>query len=792
MKKDFSEQDGARELMHTFSGNTRAYAVQHYENGNQWYEAIREPVTESIIESHLNGKMTVGVYPLNFDMVNFATIDIDVDDIDDDNQWAAAKLFVTSVYIKASFDRDITLLLEDTGHRGFHLYAFFAEPIQAKLARRLMKLLIGEVSDKKQDGLTVEIFPKQDSARDLGNPVKLPLGIHQKTKRRSTIIDCTCKPIEASIDAIINCPQVDLATIEKILDEYPEPDPHTHYNNDSMTISGYDEEGDPGLAVEQCAFLNAQQDHPQQPYDAWVGALSIVLPFGEAGTEWAHKLSESYDYYTPEETDNKIASLRADGMSPWSCATIRDRFGKCPDDCILEPLGDSEPSPVRFCYKVEDGTASLCIVSPEPSQSREAANLDFANLLPPDGFIKDYLDYASPLTEAPKIFHLSLALTILSTVVNRKIYIPFGGTSIKPNLWMVLIAPTSFYRKSTAISIGIDLLRDLCPELLLPNDFSREAFIGVLEQYPVGLLVHYEFQTLLQILGLSYMPGTKALLTELYDCPTKFTRKLKKETLILENPFLSLIAATTSEWLTTNTENREVQSGFLARCMFVPVYSKEKVLIFPPPANLTLKQKLLAQLEEISSVSGEVDLSLIKAQHEDYVLNLRGSISDSDVTMAGFISRLEINLLKIAALIEVSCSGQPVISPESYLIASRIIDHLADCLKKHVMKDLMATKDERLLEKIKAYIVKNPGCSRKKILQNYKVTADKAWKLVNLLEESGEIVIVVKGKGKFHYPAGHHDIPKDPEGGICPESCSPESNEKVLVEELLDPEGSEW
>jgi hypothetical protein len=760
MNKDLAVQDGAQGFIRTFGGNPNAYAVQHYENGKQYYEAIREPITESIIESHLNGEITVAVYPLNFDMVNFSTVDIDIDDIGNESMWAAARQYIKSICVYARM-LGISLLIEDTGNRGYHLYAFFEDHLQARHARHLMRILTSEITANWLDGVEVEIFPKQNITYDLGNPVKLPLGIHQKTQRCSTIINQEFEPVEEPLRTIINCTRVDSATLELILDLYPEPDPCTRYDSDWTEISGYDEEGDPGLAVEQCAFLNAQLDHPQQPYDEWVATISIVLPFGDAGTAWGHKLSESYLYYTPEETDDKIASLRADGMSPWSCATIRERFGKCPDDCVLESLGDSQPSPVRLCYPVAGGIKAGCALSPEPSCLHEAVNLDIADLLPSNGFLKDYLDYASPLTEAPEVFHVFVGLIIMSIVVNRQIYIQFGDRMILPNLWVVLIAPTSLYRKSTAIAMGTDLLRVYKPELMMPNEFTPEALVESLKDSPIGLLVHYEFKSLLEMVNRPYMMGAKPLLAELYDCPSVFTRKLKnKPTIVLKNPFLSLIAATTLVWLNKNIGEDDLESGFLARCMYVPVSTKEKDLIIPPPADKALKQKLIDQLKKLSSISGEVDISLIRAQHDDYALHLRGSISDDDVTMAGFIARLEINILKIAALVEASCSGQLVVSPESYLIASRIIEYLADCLKKHVMRDLMATKDERDIEKIKAYIGNNPGCSRKKILQDCNLTADKAWKLVTLLEESGEIVVVIKGKGKYHYLAGYEDIPE--------------------------------
>lgn len=757
-------KDGAGDFLSTFGGNPSAYAVQHFDNGDQWYEPVRRPLTESIVEDHLDGEMTVGVYPLDVDLVHFATIDID---LDDERLWASARQDVSSIHAYAK-ELGVALLIEDSGNRGYHLHALFSEPVQAKRARRLMRVFADRVAVPRQAGVGLEIFPKQDIAEDLGNPVKLPCGVHQKTQRRSTIINQDFEPVGQPIRTIVEWPRVDSAAVEDILNSHPEPEPHARHANDGAIASGYDEDGEPGLAVERCSFLSEQLDNPYQTYDEWVAALSIMLPFGETGSAWAHKLSESYEDYTPEETDDKIASLRADGMSPWSCATIRERFGKCPDECVLEPLGDTEPSPVRLCHPAAGSIKTGCVVSSEQNRFHEDANPNIAELLPSKSFLKDYVEFASPITEAPEIFHVFVGLAVMSIVVNRQIYITFGDIRILPNLWVVLIAPTSYFRKTTAISIGTGILRDYNAELILPSDFSAEALTETLEKSPIGLLVHYEFQSLLGQLERSYMSGAKALLTELYDCPAAYTRKLKKSTATLERPFLSMIAATTSEWLTAKTKNRDVQSGFLARCMFVPVSAKEKTLIIPPKADKNLRLNLLNQLREVSLVSGEVDLSLIKTQHEDYVRRLRGSVADGDATMAGFLARLEINLLKIAALIEVSCSGGLAISPESHLIASRIIDYLADSLRQHVMKDLMATEDEQLIEKIKAFIGKNPGCSRKMILQYCNIDSKRAWQLVTTLEESGEIVVETRGKGKYHYLAGYKDIPEDPEGGVCP------------------------
>lgn len=368
-------------------------------------------------------------------------------------------------------------------------------------------------------------------------------------------------------------------------------------------------------------------------------------------------------------------------------------------------------------------------------------------------------------------------------MVNRHVHIPWGDIHLFPNLWMVLIAPTSYFRKSTAIYYGASLVTEVDPKLILSGEFSREALVETLAESPAVIIVQYEFHSLLTLLERSYMTGTKAILTELYDCPAVYTRKLKKQTIVVERPCLSIISASTTEWLNVKTNHRDAQSGFLARFMYIPVSTKDKVITIPPPSDRNLRRTLVGQLHKIRNTTGVMDISEIRKQHHDYVLAFRQSVNQKNAALAGFCSRLEINLLKMSMLIELSCSGSLKISTESHLVASRIVDHLAECLQQHVMHELTATEDEKLLAKIKAYVEKNPGCYRKSILQYCNLDSGKAWKLVNLLEESGEIKTEKEGKAILHYPAGYVNVPKKVKvmTAPCPKLSSPATREVPLM-----------
>lgn len=250
MEQKLMAADGIRGFMCSFRGNPSAYAIQHFKKGKQSYETVRSPLTEADIQAHLRGERTLGVYPLDGDMVHFATIDID---IETESLRADAQRYVRSIKDYAK-ELGTLLLVEDTGNRGYHLHALFDAPVPAKIARQLLRVLTIEVAVPPQDGVGVEIFPKQDVAEDLGNPIKLPCGVHKKTGIRSTIVNRDFKPVEQPIRTILKWPRIQVATLREILKTHPALGLHERHNCDETIASGYDEHGDPGQAVYQCEF----------------------------------------------------------------------------------------------------------------------------------------------------------------------------------------------------------------------------------------------------------------------------------------------------------------------------------------------------------------------------------------------------------------------------------------------------------------------------------------------------------------------------------------------------------
>jgi hypothetical protein len=108
-------------------------------------------------------------------------------------------------------------LLEDSGYKGRHLWVLFQAPVPAAVARQTGTLFVA-LHGPKDRGLTVEVFPKQDATRgSIGNLIKLPLGIHRRTGRRSRFLLPDGTPAPDPHGLLRAHPRVDAAALESAI-----------------------------------------------------------------------------------------------------------------------------------------------------------------------------------------------------------------------------------------------------------------------------------------------------------------------------------------------------------------------------------------------------------------------------------------------------------------------------------------------------------------------------------------------------------------------------------------------
>jgi len=211
-----------------FKGREDYFALQT----NEGYRPINQPLSEKFLEKHFKGFVTFGIYVLTKSSeCNFICIDIDIpkeqlNDIEFENQKKKYEYLKESLII---FQKNITkklnisnnsILFEDTGGRGYHIWIFFDETIPGKDARKLYYIL------KTGVNLDFEFFPKQPNLTkecQFGSLIKLPLGKHQKYNSRSmffTISDTSeliIIPWEENFFHLKNIEKVKRKKVEQII-----------------------------------------------------------------------------------------------------------------------------------------------------------------------------------------------------------------------------------------------------------------------------------------------------------------------------------------------------------------------------------------------------------------------------------------------------------------------------------------------------------------------------------------------------------------------------------------------
>jgi hypothetical protein len=82
----------------------------------------------------------------------------------------------------------VPALLEDSGYKGRHLWIFLEAPEDAAVIRQFGGLFLRAHPLESPD-LQAEFFPKQaTTGGGIGNLIKLPIGIHRRTGRRSRLL----------------------------------------------------------------------------------------------------------------------------------------------------------------------------------------------------------------------------------------------------------------------------------------------------------------------------------------------------------------------------------------------------------------------------------------------------------------------------------------------------------------------------------------------------------------------------------------------------------------------------
>lgn len=277
-------------------------------------------------------------------------------------------------------------------------------------------------------------------------------------------------------------------------------------------------------------------------------------------------------------------------------------------------------------------------------------------------FLSEYIAYASVCTDAPAFFHLIIAFLLLSAIAGRKIVVKFSHGDVYPNLWIIILGPSSISRKTTAINIGKKLLP---PDIhFLAEESSPEGLISSLALNGIGVLINQEIGGFLQNMNRQYMRGYRESLNNLYDCPPHFSRGLKNNEVNITDVCISILGATTKSRLLKNMNEDDLLSGFFARFLYIlpslenrkwksVTHKKEEINVKESMLKFKLQdlQEFFSKQKQEEPIVLELDEDALK-RYNEWLKEWEERLEKEDNVdaMSSVYSRLSVYAVKFAIL----------------------------------------------------------------------------------------------------------------------------------------------
>lgn len=303
----------------------------------------------------------------------------------------------------------------------------------------------------------------------------------------------------------------------------------------------------------------------------------------------------------------------------------------------------------------------------------------------------------SPMT--PTIFHESAGLWLVSMAAARRLKIPMHYGDVYPNLYVLWLATTTLWRKTTALDVARGMAREVFPHLLAPQDTTPEGFLSDLSgrepsnfaSLPDNLkelwrqernyaaqrgLVADELSGLLAAAGRDYNAGLTEAFLRFYDCDPLYTRSThSKGRIVVRNAYLSLLGASTPAAMGAHvTSERLWANGWWARFALLTPDEARPAWAAPhetdPQAVDTLKSDLRAIYasfppaiwpdppEARAVVLGQGVYDAFERYNRALSYDLL--TDDLDGRLYGAYGRLPTQALKVATLLAVMDSQAPV------------------------------------------------------------------------------------------------------------------------------------
>lgn len=288
-------------------------------------------------------------------------------------------------------------------------------------------------------------------------------------------------------------------------------------------------------------------------------------------------------------------------------------------------------------------------------------------------------------------------MSTIAGALRRRVWIDQAYFQWTPNFYIIFVAPPGIVSKSTTLSIGMRLLRQIPGIHFGPDAVTWQALTEALANSTEEVLMPdkmYHPMSCITIasseFGTFLNPKDREMvdvLVSLWDGQLGVWEKRTKTqgSDIIANPWINIAACTTPSWIAGNFPDYMIGGGFTSRCVFIFADTKRRLVPYPseevPPEFKKMEEELVHDLEYVSTFCGEftLDESAKRFGEEWYITHHNAHNAElANSRFAGYLARKQTHIHKIAMVLSAAdaAAERLVISKEHLEAASEIATSL--------------------------------------------------------------------------------------------------------------------
>jgi energy-coupling factor transporter ATP-binding protein EcfA2 len=386
-----------------------------------------------------------------------------------------------------------------------------------------------------------------------------------------------------------------------------------------------------------------------------------------------------------------------------------------------------------------------------------------------------------PITEAPDNYVVWSAISVISAVLKKKVWVKRGTYKVYPNQYIVLVGPPGV-GKGTAIHPAHAFIKEYKPELSnylsdritapkiiekLANGFQTQSVVAG------NIIVSKESTAVLQAMELSTFLGASDWMTS-FLCDTWDRNEFEYDTKNkgsshIKDMCVSLIGACVPDFIRKingkqSNASEAINGGFTARTMFVFANEKSKKLAWPVSledikcvasnrnkTGLETIAELRHDLECIAQVKGEFVIepdAVSLFQH--WYMGKKTEDHDSDVVRS-FKAREDVHVFKVAMCLAAASGDDLKITRWCMETAMTLVKGVLDTLDVTFRGVGESTLSEATA-KIQTYIERKGLATRRELIRdNHRhATMEDIDRITRTLESCGFIKTFSQNNTQFY------------------------------------------